>query len=176
MTPEQWQKAKELLVFAGPLPETEQQRAVMAAFPDDPTVQRDLFRLLQATTSVRDSTTRPPDPSPPAHQPLLKPGDMCGPYRVIRPLGAGGMGHVFLAEDVRAQLPGIRARHVALKCPTGRWVESPDARYRLLLEFATAAALGTHSHVATAFDALDAPDGKSLVLVMEYIEGRHSTG
>jgi hypothetical protein len=171
MTPEQWQKAKELLVLASSLPLSKQQEAVLAAFPDDAILQQDVFQLLQASSSTGLTTESPAaERDTEARPPLLASGEMCGPFKVISKIGVGGMGEVFLAEDLRVKMPGLRARRVALKCPTGRWVEAPDARYRLLLEFATAATLGPHPHIATAFDALDVRDGQ-LVLVMEFIDG-----
>src|SRR4029079_13967575 len=58
-----------------------------------------------------------------------------GPYRVLKVLGAGGMGMVFLAEDVRLE------RRVALKAMKPGLAASADARQRFLREAKAAAAL-----------------------------------
>jgi tetratricopeptide (TPR) repeat protein/predicted Ser/Thr protein kinase len=90
------------------------------------------------------------------------PGPQIGPYRVIRRLGAGGMGTVLLAEDVRLRRP------VALKTISDPENVTPQARQRLLHEARAAAAL-SHPHIAAVHDVLDA-DGQ-IVIVFEYVEG-----
>ena len=85
-----------------------------------------------------------------------------GPYRILRKLGAGGMGDVFLAEDERL------GRRVALKCPSDEWLKEPDARARLQRE-ARAAAQLTHPNIATVYDVID--EGGRPYIVMEYVEG-----
>ena len=85
-----------------------------------------------------------------------------GPYRIIRPLGAGGMGEVFLAEDTRL------GRRVAIKRPADLAVAPAEARERLRGE-AHAAAQLNHPNVAAIYDVID-HDGLPHI-VMEYVEG-----
>ena len=85
-----------------------------------------------------------------------------GPYRVIRPLGQGGMGTVLLAEDSRL------SRLVALKTFSGPEARSLHAREHLLSEARAAAAL-SHPNIASVHDVLDI-DGQ-VVIVFEYVEG-----
>ncbi len=94
--------------------------------------------------------------------PSLTPGQSLGPYRVIRRLGAGGMGEVWLAEDARLQ------RLVALK--TLLTPDRADAlgHERLRREARAAAAL-THPGIAAVHDVLDL-DGE-VALVFEFVEG-----
>jgi serine/threonine protein kinase/Flp pilus assembly protein TadD len=85
-----------------------------------------------------------------------------GPFRVLRKLGAGGMGEVYLAEDERL------GRRVALKCPSDSWLASGEGRARLHRE-ARAAARLNDPRIAAVYDVLDI-DGRPFI-VMEYVEG-----
>ena len=85
-----------------------------------------------------------------------------GPYRVVRPLGAGGMGTVLLAEDTRL------GRQVALKTVSGEQAGTAAGRDQLLREARAAASL-SHPNIAAVHDVLDY-DGH-VVIVFEYVEG-----
>lgn len=89
-------------------------------------------------------------------------GQSIGPYRVLRRIGAGGMGEVFLAEDDRL------GRRVALKSPFDQWLETADARARLHRE-ARAAARLSHPNIASVYDVLD--EGGRPYIVMEHVDG-----
>jgi serine/threonine-protein kinase len=92
----------------------------------------------------------------------LTPGTRLGPYEIQVALGAGGMGEVYLAHDTRLN------RKVALKSLSGRSVDTPEARDRLLCE-ARAAAQLTHPNIAAIYDILDT--GPCPCIVMEYVQG-----
>lgn len=85
-----------------------------------------------------------------------------GPYRVISPLGQGGMGTVWLAEDPRL------ARRVAIKLFAGPEARSEYARDQLLREARAAAALN-HANIAAVHDVVDV-DGQ-VAVVFEFVEG-----
>lgn len=85
-----------------------------------------------------------------------------GRFEVIRPLGQGGMGQVFLARD-----PAI-GREVALKTISSDRIAAPMARERFLNE---AKAAGTLSHANLITIHEFGEDGGVLFLVMEYLEG-----
>ncbi|MBY0495355.1 MAG: tetratricopeptide repeat protein [Cyanobacteria bacterium] len=89
-------------------------------------------------------------------------GASVGPYKIVRQLGSGGMGVVWLAEDTRLN------RKVALKAVKGADAETTEGRQRLMREARAAAALN-HPHIATVHDVLDV-DGNVMV-VFEYVEG-----
>src|SRR5205823_458951 len=78
--------------------------------------------------------------------PAQGPGELgrLGPYRVLKVLGAGGMGVVYLAEDPHLQ------RQVALKAMLPALAASPAARERFLREARAAAAL-EHDHVVAVY-------------------------
>ncbi|MCI0683816.1 MAG: WD40 repeat domain-containing serine/threonine-protein kinase [Gemmataceae bacterium] len=81
-------------------------------------------------------------------QPPRGPGEIgwLGTYRILKVLGQGGMGVVFLAED------SILKRPVALKVMRGALAERATARQRFLRE-AQAAAAVRHEHVVTIYQA-----------------------
>jgi predicted Ser/Thr protein kinase len=177
LLPEDWARAKPVLIKALQLPSADRVGFVQAKFRDEPRLCGELLAVLESyRTATRDgelawngSTTfrvlvpSLPRPDASEEQPLLVAGTSYGPYQVIRKLGAGGMGQVFLAEDVRL------GRRVAVKSLAGKWLDSPTARQRLMREARSAAAL-THPNIAAVYDVFD--DGQHLLLVMEYVEGR----
>jgi hypothetical protein len=83
-------------------------------------------------------------------------------YRVVRPLGFGGMGTVWLAEHT------VMGRVVALKVVRPEWLARPGAAERFQREVRAAAKL-KHEHIATAYDAEQVGDRH--FLVMEYVPG-----
>ena len=95
----------------------------------------------------------------------LRSGDEVGPYRLLRELGAGGMGAVWLAE----RSDGILNRPVALKLPRGDWQASGLAE-RMARERDILATLN-HPHIARLYDA-GISDGGQPYLALEYVEGR----
>jgi eukaryotic-like serine/threonine-protein kinase len=105
------------------------------------------------------------DLTPPAPTPADRAGDLIGPYRLVRELGTGGMGVVWLAERV----DGLIARPVALKLPHGAWKRAGLAE-RMAREREILATL-THPNIAHLYDAGLAADGQPY-LAIEYVEGR----
>jgi serine/threonine protein kinase len=85
-----------------------------------------------------------------------------GPYRVLEPLGQGGMGIVFRAEDIQL------ARPVALKVLLPSLSASADGRARFLREAQAAAAL-QHDHVVTIFQVGE--DRGVPFIAMQLLEG-----
>lgn len=83
-------------------------------------------------------------------------------YRIIRELGAGGMGEVYLAEDTRL------GRHVALKFLPASYQYDPDRRTRFLAEARATSALRS-PHIVSIFD-IGEHEG-SIFIVMEYVDG-----
>jgi eukaryotic-like serine/threonine-protein kinase len=91
-------------------------------------------------------------------------GDRIGPYRVLRTLGAGGMGEVYLAERADAQFE----QQVAIKVVHGGAL-AVSMHSRLKVERQILAQLD-HPNIAHLLDGGALPDG-SAYLVMEYIDG-----
>ena len=96
--------------------------------------------------------------------PLAGAGDLVGPYRLIRELGEGGMGTVWLAE----RYDGLIPRPVALKLPQGWWRRAALAE-RMAREREILATLN-HPNIARLYDAGITTEGQPY-LALEYIEG-----
>ena len=89
--------------------------------------------------------------------PSLTPGERLGPYEIVAPIGAGGMGEVYRATDTRL------GRTVAIKTMHAAHVQRFEREARAI------AALN-HPHICTLHDV--GPD----YLVMEYVEGKPLSG
>src|SRR5712691_7266201 len=87
----------------------------------------------------------------------LSPGERLGPYEILAPIGAGGMGEVYKARDTRL------GREVAIKVSAQQFTERFEREARAI------AALN-HPNICTLFDV--GPN----YLVMEYIEGESPKG
>jgi serine/threonine protein kinase len=92
----------------------------------------------------------------------LKPGSRVGPYEVVAPLGAGGMGEVYRARDNR------RGRTVAIKILRQDAVADPARVDRFEREARAASALN-HPNIVTIYD-VGVVDSTSYI-AMEWIDG-----
>ena len=135
--------------------------AALAALPMDEDERATLRRLLDADTDADDPLAR-----------VLAAGatrlaqprdDRFGPYRLIRELGSGGMGTVFLAERV----DGGFAQAVAIKLLRG--FPTAEGLRRLRRERQILATLD-HPHIARLLDGGETSDGQPW-LALEHVDG-----
>ena len=89
-------------------------------------------------------------------------GTPLGPYEIVSPLGAGGMGEVYRARDKRL------GREVAIKVLPQHLSTNPDVRARFDREAKTVSSLN-HPHICTLFDV--GREGDIDYLVMELVDG-----
>ncbi|HEY3122165.1 MAG TPA: protein kinase, partial [Vicinamibacteria bacterium] len=93
----------------------------------------------------------------------ISPGSKLGPYEVLAPIGAGGMGEVYRARDTRL------GREVAIKVLPADRMADEDRRRRFVHEARAASALN-HPHIVTIHEIESA--GGIDFLVMEYVPGK----
>src|SRR5258706_14559313 len=92
----------------------------------------------------------------------LAAGTRLGPYEIVAPIGAGGMGAVYRARDTRLD------RTVAIKVLPAHLAASPERRQRFEREAKAISSL-SHPHICVLHD-VGRHDGIDF-LVMEYLEG-----
>jgi len=92
----------------------------------------------------------------------IAPGTRLGPYEIVAPLGAGGMGEVYRARDTRLE------RTVAIKVLPQDGAARADLRERFERE-ARAVSNLNHPHICALYDI--GQEGDRAYLVMEYVEG-----
>ncbi len=92
----------------------------------------------------------------------LSAGSSVGPYDIVAPLGAGGMGEVYRAHDTRLK------RDVALKVLPAALSQDVDRLARFKREAQVLASLN-HPHIASIYGVEES--GPALCLVLELVEG-----
>jgi serine/threonine protein kinase len=93
----------------------------------------------------------------------MPPGRILGSYELLSPIGAGGMGEVYLARDVRL------GRNIAIKLLPGSHRLDPERVLRFEREARAASALN-HPNIITIYDIGTCEAGR--FIVMELVEGR----
>ena len=94
----------------------------------------------------------------------LSAGDKLGPYEILAPIGAGGMGEVYRARDTRLK------RDVAMKVLPDAFAHDPDRMARFQREAEVLASLN-HPNIAHIYGVEE-----QRALVMELVEGESPKG
>ena len=160
MTPERWEQIQRIFHEALEYPEAERRRKLEAVCGDDVELLSDVLEMLQ-----EDSQSNPTlDIANVAHALLTEAPSAgpVGPYRLLRVIGEGGMGIVYLAS--RDDLGST----VAIKLLRDAWM-SPARRERFVSEQRTLAQL-QHPSIARIYDAGTTPEGTPW-FAMEFVEG-----
>ncbi|HXX31993.1 MAG TPA: serine/threonine-protein kinase [Myxococcaceae bacterium] len=159
---ERWRRVQELFHAAADLPPAEQRAFLESRSGGDRTLVSEVEALLVEDRTPGLLLDRPlPDVARPLLGPEALEGQV-GPYRVVRLLGEGGMGVVYLVER-----PDVGGR-AALKLLRDAWL-SPSRRERFRSEQRTLAQLD-HPAIAQLHDAGALADGTPW-FAMEYVEG-----
>src|SRR5579872_3854511 len=89
-------------------------------------------------------------------------GTKIAQYQILERLGAGGMGEIYKAQDLRLN------RFVAIKVLTNSSAGDPERRRRFILEAQASSALN-HPNIITIHDILS--EGNTEYMVMEHVAG-----
>ena len=166
MDSKRWELIQTLFHGAADLPEAERSAFLQAACNGDESLSADVLALLEE--DARSDSLLDHDLADVAQEVLgatagpALPVQQIGPYRILRGLGEGGMGVVYLAE--RGDIGSL----VAIKLLRDAWL-SPARRERFSSEQRTLAHLN-HPFIARLYDAGTLDDGTPW-FVMEYVEG-----
>jgi serine/threonine-protein kinase len=174
---DRWKELEELFDAARELPPQERE-SLLRARALDLALRHELDDLLRAhdalessaedtflgsIDSLRASALLDVAPMDTSHSAALAPGDTVGHYRIVRPIGRGGMGVIYRASDPRLNRP------VALKLLPAHLSVDSSARRRFEEE-ARAASLLDHPNIATVYEVDETADGR-LFIAMAYYEG-----
>jgi len=166
MSPESWARMEQLFHEAEPLIARERGEFLRRRCPDDAELVHQVELLLAAGDSADGFVENALDERDRAAAAITgeTPQGRIGPYRIVKRIGQGGMGAVYLAERADNQFE----QRVAIKVVrAGR--ESPDILRRFLAERQILASLA-HSNIARLLDG-GLTEGGMPYVVMEYIEG-----
>jgi len=163
---ERWQQIKEILQSALERPVDERERFLDKICAEDESLRREVENLLASSENVGSFMERAAIGKVTemfvSEDKNLQIGERFNHYKILSPLGAGGMGEVYLAEDMKLN------RFVALKLLPQSLSADQDANRRLLRE-AQAAATLDHPHICQIHEIAER-DGRSFI-VMQFCEG-----
>src|SRR5262245_39636884 len=171
MSPEQWQKIHEIFDAALERPVEDRAAFLAHACAGDQETQCRVEAMLAADARNDLLMDRPlrqavdifSPSSPSADNSQSYSGEMVGVYRLIKELGRGGMGTVYLAYDTRL------GRRAALKLLPSHLVNNPE-RVRRFQREARAASQLNHPNIITIYD-FGQENGPHFI-VSEYVDGR----
>ena len=167
LTRETWRKVEPLLAAGLDLPATDRAAWLARLEATDPETAPLVRRMLathERAENARELETVPRLAPLPAWSSTHAAGQRIGPFELLRPLGRGGMGEVWLAR----QADGRVQRDVALKLPV-LGPQGDPSRERFRRERDILARL-EHPHIARLYDA-GVTDAGQPWLAMEYVAG-----
>ncbi len=161
MTPERWREAQRIFHEARERPPEERRSFVARAAADDTELAAEVVSLLAADEAAGGFLEVPAEPPEP-------PRTRAGPWRIVREIGHGGMGTVYLGE----RADGPFRKTVAVKI-VRRGMDTEAVLRRFRQERQILAGL-EHPNIARLLDGGNTDDGLPY-LVMEHVEGEPLT-
>jgi serine/threonine protein kinase/tetratricopeptide (TPR) repeat protein len=166
LTPDRWRRIDRLLEAALDLDADQRDRFLAQECAADGELRSEVEALIdahdRAGSLFDEPASLPPGPglAPPGSTESEK---QVGPFRILREIGRGGMGVVYLAEDTRL------GRYVALKALPPYLGVGRDAKRRFRAEARAVSALD-HPNIAT-LHAIDETDEGQLYMVFAFYDG-----
>jgi serine/threonine protein kinase/TolB-like protein len=167
MTSHPWEKAEELARAALKRKPSRRAAFIAEACGDDEALLDEVKSLLGNESATETFGDRPVSdagtPGASAGEARLSAGSRLGPYEILGPLGAGGMGEVYRARDPRLK------REIAIKV-LPEAAASDASRLRRLEREARAASALNHPSIVTIYDIGE--DEGTFFIAMEHVEGQ----
>ena len=167
MTPERWLQIKELFHEALMCEPAQREEFLVAKCAGDRPLRTEVESLLSSLEEDEGFIEAPAGDLAAellgTHNSAFEPGQQIENYRIVRKLGSGGMGEVYLAEDIRLN------RKVALKLLPPHFTINPDRVRRFEREARAASAL-SHPNIVTIYEI-----GKSDMthfIATEFVDGK----
>ena len=168
MKPERWQEIEQLYHAALQRDASEREAFLVEACKGDDALLREVESLLRYEVQAENFIESPAidvaakmmadDQSA-----TVATGQVIDHYKIVRPLGAGGMGEVYLADDTRLH------RKVAIKFLPAHFTQDRKHLRRFQQE-ALAVATLSHPNVCTIHEVIETGDNRHCI-VMEHVEG-----
>lgn len=169
MTPDRWQQVKETLAEALERSDTHERASFLAATcADDTALRREVESLLSQPPDEFENCAQTGGLAHPGHVAAANTGRRLGAYELVRELGRGGMGTVWLAKRADQQFEKV----VAIKL-LKRGTDTDEVLRRFHAERRILARLD-HPNIARLLDGGTTHDGLPY-FVMEYVEGTRLT-
>ena len=166
MKPDRWKKIDDLVQAALELQAEDRPAFLDSECASDPSLRREVESLISyqqgasrflESTAIKDAALLMADP-----QSASREGQTISHYNLIRKIGAGGMGDVYLAHDTSLN------RRVAIKLLTDELTTDELGRKQLMREARAAASLD-HANICSVYE-IAAQDHVTFI-VMQYVEG-----
>jgi hypothetical protein len=171
MNQERWKEIDESVADALELPEREREAFLAERLGgEDGSVLAEALRLVAGAEGAEQLFGR----SPFGELTVLEAGSRIGPWELLKPLGSGGMGVVWLARRADGEATMLAAVKLLPMAMAGALEEQSELRQRFLVEKQILAQLD-HPNIARLLDA-GAEGGGTPNFVMEFVNGKPLLG
>ena len=165
MTSERWQQVKQIFGEAMRLDAADRAAYLAETCAGDEDLRGEVEKLLNSYETDFLERPRSDDPAqaPLDQNPQLTSGQRLNQYEVLKPIGAGGMGMVYLAQDTRLR------RRVALKLLPHQLIDNQEYLLRFEQEARAASALN-HPNILTIHEIGESDSGT--FIAAEFVDGQ----
>lgn len=167
MTPERWQQIDELFHAALACEPSQRMQLLANACGGDESLRLEVETLISFHEDTQSFIETPAGDVAAemlwTQESLYEPGQQIGNYKIVRQLGSGGMGVVFLADDIRLN------RKIALKLLPAQFTTNADRVSRFEREARAASALN-HPNIVTIYEI--GQSNSAHFIATEFVDGK----